>query len=91
MRGEIILVQVETDAFKSVIVMCEEENVRIDEGDRVTFVPESTGEVKIGVVTKISGKGEKTKLQILPVGSQCEEIWPLINIAENSLKLYVEG
>ena len=34
---------------------------------------------------KISGKGEKTKLQIVPVGDQKEEIWSVVVMAEGTL------
>jgi hypothetical protein len=84
------LVNLEKDVYKSIVVMHEDAELIVSEGDKIQFVNEFTGEQKIGTLTKISGKGEKTKLQIIPQGSQCEEVWSVVVIAENSLKLFVE-
>ena len=84
------MVQIEKDAYKSIVVMVDGEEVIISEGDKITFVSEFTGEKKVGVLTKISGKGDKTKIQIMPNGSQCEEVWSITVIAEDSLKLFEE-
>lgn len=79
------MVLVNQDMFKSVIVAKEDgSDLRIDEGMRVKFVTES-GEMISGTLTKISGKGEKTKLQIVPYGAQKEEIWALVVMAEGTL------
>ena len=78
---------VETDAFKSFEILDENGKViRVDEGDSIQFALESGEKVK-GRVTKISGKGEKTKLQIVPEGGQKEEIWSVLVIAEGSLSV----
>ena len=45
------------------------------------------GEVKQGRVTKISGKNDKMKVQVMPYGSQCEEVWSVAVISEGSLVL----
>ena len=84
------MVKIEKDAYKSFVVMVDEEEVVISEGDKVEFVSEFTGEKKVGTITKISGKGDKTKIQIMPVNSQCEEVWSITVIAEDSLKLFEE-
>ena len=78
------MVTVNTDAFKSVEVLKGDNVIRIDEGDLINFATE-TGESITGRVTKISGKGEKTKLQIVPKDSQKEEIWSVLVMAEDSL------
>lgn len=78
------MVTVSTDAYKSVEVLNGKRVVRIDEGDFIAFTTE-TGEIITGRVTKISGKGEKTKLQIVPKDSQKEEIWSVLVMAEDSL------
>ena len=49
------------------------------EGSQIEFVTES-GENVVGQVLKITGKGEKTKLQIMPIGADCEQIWKVVNI-----------
>jgi len=80
------MVTVNTDAFKSVEVLKGDNVIRIDEGDLINFATE-TGESITGRVTKISGKGEKTKLQIVPKDSQKEEIWSVLVMAEDSLSV----
>jgi hypothetical protein len=61
----------------------------IQEGDEIQFVVE-TGEIIEGVVNKISGKGEKTKLQINPFGKEYETIWSIVSIKEGTLKVIVK-
>jgi hypothetical protein len=61
----------------------------VQEGDEIQFVVE-TGEIIEGVVNKISGKGEKTKLQINPFGKEYETIWSIISIKEGTLKVIVK-
>lgn len=78
------MVLVNTDAFKSFEVETAEGTLRIDEGMKIRFAAE-TGEKISGTLTKISGKGEKTKLQIIPYGAQKEEIWALAVMQESSL------
>lgn len=81
------MVIVETDAFKSLEVLNNDgELLRIDEGNTIKFATEDGVEVK-GKLTKISGKGEKTKLQIVPEGGQKEEIWSVVVMAEGSLSI----
>lgn len=81
------MVQVITDAFKSFITEDADGNeLRVDEGNTITFATED-GVVVTGKLTKISGKGEKTKLQIIPEGGQKEEIWSVIVLAEHSLSI----
>lgn len=78
------MVTVSTDVFKSVEVLNGSKVIRIDEGNLINFATE-TGESITGRVTKISGKGEKTKLQIVPKDSQKEEIWSVMVMSEDSL------
>lgn len=79
------MVMVETDVFKSLEVLDKSgELLRIDEGNTISFATED-GVVVKGKLTKISGKGEKTKLQIVPEGGQKEEIWSVVVMAEGSL------
>lgn len=58
----------------------------IQEGDEISFVVE-TGEIVEGILNKISGKKEKTKLQINPFGKEYETIWSVISIKEGTLKV----
>lgn len=60
---------------------------QIDEGNKIEFQVESSGEVKTGRLTGISGKGDKTKITIMSEGGEHEEIWSLICISEGSLKV----
>ena len=80
------MVIVEVNPYKSVGVLQGEKSVRIDTGDVIQFATE-TGETIKGRVTKISGKGEKTKFQIIPIGEQKEEIWSVVVMQEASLEV----
>jgi translation initiation factor IF-1 len=78
---------VEKDVFKSLEVLDADGKVlRINEKNNIQFALE-TGEVIKGKLNKISGKGEKTKLQITPDGGQKEEIWSVLVISEGSLSV----
>jgi hypothetical protein len=79
-----------TNPFKSMEVETTEGALRIDEGMKIKFTAE-TGELISGTLTKISGKGEKTKLQIIPYGAQKEEIWALAVLQEGSLAIDTNG
>ena len=81
------MVNVNKDTFRSIIVAGEDGDIRVDEGNVVKFTVESTGEAKSGTVTKVSGKGEKAKLQIIPVGFEHEEVWSVIAMEEDSLQV----
>ena len=81
------MITVEKDPYKSIIVEDEDgELVTISEGDNVKFRTDS-GELKQGKLIKFDGKKEKLKLQIMPVGSECEEIWSVMVMSEGSLVL----
>lgn len=81
------MVMVETDAYKSLGVLnMNGEEIRVDEGDSIQFTTED-GVVVTGKLTKISGKGEKTKLQIVPEGDQKEEIWSVLVMSDGSLEV----
>ena len=84
------MVTILTDAYKSVEVASKGKVVRIDEGNIINFAVE-TGESITGRVTKISGKGDKTKIQIIPTGEQKEEIWSVLLMVEDSLVVVNEN
>lgn len=58
----------------------------IQEGNQISFVVES-GELIEGILNKITGKGEKTKLQINPFEKEYEQIWSIVSIKEGTLKV----
>lgn len=73
------------DVTKSIVVEgIGGSEVRIDEGNYVTFVIDVSGEVKTGTVTKVAPK----KIQIKPSESSCEEIWALEDIKERTLQIF---
>lgn len=78
------MVVVEKDKFGSMVL---EGAGRIDEGDSIEFVAETTGEIKTGNIIKIAGSKKERKLQILPAGSECEELWSIFAIKEDTLKV----
>ena len=83
------MVNVLTDTFRSIEVEGKEGKLRIDEGDTIRFNTEQ-GELVQGTVTKLSGKGEKAKVQIIPVGAEREEIWSFGVVMEGSLEVMTE-
>lgn len=80
------MINIEKNVFKSIVVYREKELVRVDEGNTIRFTTEG-GEDKEGKLTKISGKNDKTKLTIVPIGSEHEEVWSVMVIAENTLRV----
>lgn len=60
--------------------------ITVSEGDKIRFALES-GLLKKGTVTKLQGKDDKLKIQIIPQDKECEEIWSVIAMVDGSLKL----
>jgi hypothetical protein len=58
----------------------------VNEGDDIEFITEN-GEKEKGNVLKISGKKEKTKIQIVPEAMEYEEIWSVVSIKDGTLKV----
>jgi formylmethanofuran dehydrogenase subunit D len=84
------MVEVLTDTFRSIEVAKEDGNkLRIDEGNPIRFVTEQ-GEIIEGIVTKLSGKGDKAKIQIIPNGAVAEQIWSVLTIKEGTLEVVAE-
>jgi hypothetical protein len=75
-----------SEAWTVMEIETEDGTLTINEGDKISFVTE-TGEPKQGLLTKIKGKGEKTKLQFVREDSECEEIRSVLTIKEDTLKL----
>ena len=83
------MVEIKTNPYKQMVVNSANGDVVISETDKVRFITES-GEVKIGSVVKLIGKGDKLKIQLMPEGKECEELWSILQIADGSLRLYDE-
>lgn len=81
------MVEILSNPYKSIVVQNEEgEKITISEGDQIQFCLDS-GIVKKGRVTKLQGKDDKLKIQMVPIDKECEEIWPIVVISDGSLKL----
>jgi len=80
------LITIDTNPYKSIIVDSEGKLVTIREGDKIKFCLES-GLVKRGTVTKLQGKEDKLKIQMMPKEKECEEIWSVMVMVDGSLKL----
>ncbi len=80
------MVTVEQNPYKSIVVESENGSITISEGDKIQFCLES-GEIRKGILTKLMGKNEKLKIQILPTEKECEEIWSVLQMQDGSLKL----
>jgi len=84
------MVEIKVDPYKSVIILdADGEELTISEGDNIQFCLDS-GLVKEGRITKLQGKGDKLKIQMMPKEKECEEIWPAVVISEGSLRLIKE-
>lgn len=81
------MINVIESAFKSVVVEGVDGDLTISEGMHIRFACANDGEIVEGGLIKISGKKDKTKFQIIPVGAVKQEIWSLIDIAERSIEI----
>lgn len=78
--------------YKSIEVTTDEGIQTISEGDKITFITEGNSEVKVGIVTGFKGtKPEKVKIEMIPVGEGHIEIWGIVDMVEESLKLVEEN
>jgi len=84
------MVEIKVDPYKSVVILdADGEELTISEGDSIQFCLDS-GLVKEGRITKLQGKGDKLKIQMMPKEKECEEIWPIVVMSEGSLRLVEE-
>ena len=83
------MLEILSNPYKSVVVLSGGDKIVVSEGDNIQFCLES-GVVRRGRVTKLQGKDDKLKIQIIPEDKECEEIWPVIVMADGSLKLLKE-
>lgn len=82
------MVNVKYDKSSFIVLQGEEKDIRVNEGDAVEFIVDNTdGQKVIGTVTKIAGSKKERKLQILPLGGQCEELWSIFSITEDTFKV----
>ena len=89
--GEDRIIQINTsDAWNVMEIQFEGKTIVINENDTIEFVVDSSGELKTGILTKITGKGDKTKIQVRPLLMDCEEIWSIISIREGSFKVITD-
>ena len=81
------MINIIRNPYKSIIVInSKNEEVLISEGDKIKFCTES-GELKQGTVTKLRGKDDKMRIQIMPEKGQCEELWMVVVMSDGSLIL----
>jgi len=84
------MVEIKVDPYKSVVILdADGEELTISEGDNIQFCLDS-GLVKEGRITKLQGKGDKLKIQMMPKEKECEEIWSAVVMSEGSLRLIEE-
>lgn len=87
--GEMVETEIDTkDAWNVMKVAADDGDkiIIVNEKDKVEFTTES-GEIITGYVSKLTGKGEKTKIKLTPVGSECEQIWSVSTIKDGTLKV----
>lgn len=84
--GEEVTERLDDKPWNVMEIEFEGKTTTVNEGDPISFVVE-TGELIEGITNKISGKGEKTKLQINPFGKEYEQIWSIVSIKEGTLKV----
>lgn len=82
------MISVIKNPYKSIQVETDEGKViTIQEGNKISFIVELSGEMVTGVVTKFFSKDEKLKVQIFSLEQTCEQIWSVALMLEGSLKL----
>lgn len=84
--GEVRTERLDEKPWNVMTVEFEGKETTIEEGNQISFVVES-GEIIEGILNKIKGKGEKTKLQMNPFGKEYEQIWSVVSIKEGTLKV----
>lgn len=80
------MIEVLRDVYKSVEFAGKNGCTRVSVGDRIAFLTEEGEEIK-GTVTNLKGKGEKTKIEIVPEQGGKWEIYSVNTIEENSLEV----
>jgi len=84
------MVEIKINPYKSIVVLDNNgEDLIISEGNDIQFCLDS-GLIKKGKIIKLIGKGDKLKIQLMPEGKECEEIWSILQISDGSLRLYNE-
>lgn len=81
---EIVVNSEDTVVWNRIKVEDDGSEITVNEGDTIQFTTDS-GELKNGIVAKISGKKEKTKIKIAFEDGH-DETWSICSIQDNSLK-----
>jgi hypothetical protein len=86
------MVIVEKTPYQSIEVRTETDDLlTLSVGDKVEFITENEGELKKGNITNLKGsKAEKVEIEIIPIGRNHKEVWPVVDLVEGSLKLVEE-
>lgn len=85
--GKVRVIPIDTkEAWNVFEFEFEGKTYKVNEGDVVRFSTEDGVPIQ-GNLLKIKGKKEKTKLQIVPTGSEHEETWSVLSIKEGSLRV----
>ena len=82
---EIVVNSEDTTVWNQVTIENKDDEIVLNEGDTVRFTTES-GELKEGLVIKLSGKKEKVKIKIA-FNDEHEETWGICSIKEGSLEI----
>lgn len=86
-NGQVVTIKINTsDAWNAFDYVYDGQKGTVNEGDDIEFITESGEQIK-GNVVKISGKNEKTRIQIVPEGCDCEQIWSVVSIKDGTLKV----
>ena len=86
------MVNVEKVPYKSIEVEINTGELQtISTGNKIRFISEDNGELKVGNVTGFKGtKPEKVEIEFIPDGGKHNERWNVVEMKEGSLRLYVE-
>ena len=81
---EIVVNAEDTTVWNQVTIEDDGNEIVVNEGDNIQFITDN-GEFKKGLVAKVSGKKEKTRITIAFEDSH-EETWSICSIKDKSLK-----
>ena len=86
------MVNVEKVPYKSIEVEINTGELQtISTGNKIRFISEDNGELKVGIVTSFKGtKPEKVEIEFIPDGGKHNERWNVVEMKEGSLRLYAE-
>lgn len=82
---EIVVNSEDTEVWVRITIDGENNEIILNEGDTIQFVT-NNAEIKSGILSKIGGKKEKTKLTI-SFDDEHKETWGICSIKEGTLKV----